>query len=223
MPDIAKPVLREFTGTAAELHALPMPTEGEIAELWVMRPTACAVVMGSSQRPDCFDEQRLRNDDVALSPRRSGGGAVFIDPASTVWIDVLAPRSSQLWSTELAENFMIVGRLWHQALWSVGIETALCGESPARTDASALACWAGTGWGELLIGSAKIVGLSQRRTRWGSRVQAMAVVDGSSARVVDYLRPQDRATVGSAIPIHNRAMSPGAIEAAVLHVFGATN
>lgn len=223
MPDTPKPVRREFTGTAAELHALPMPTEGEIAELWVMCPSACAVVMGSSQHPDRFDEQRLRDDDVALSPRRSGGGAVFIDPASTVWIDVLAPRSSQLWSTDLAENFLIVGRLWHQALQSIGIETELCVESPERTDASALVCWAGTGWGELLIGPAKIVGLSQRRTRWGSRVQAMAVVDGSSARVVDYLVPEDRATVGSAIPTHNSGMSPGVVEAAVLRTFGAIN
>lgn len=223
MADTAKPLLREFTGTAAELHALPMPTAGEIAELWVMRPTAPAVVMGSSQRPDHFDEQRLRDDDVALSPRRSGGGAVFIDPTSTVWIDVLAPRSSQLWSTDLVENFLIIGRLWHQALWSVGIETEVCVESPGRTDASALACWAGIGWGELVIGSAKIVGLSQRRTRWGSRVQAMAVVDGSSVRVVDYLKPEDRVTVGSTIPTHTSGMSTGIVEAAVLRTFGATN
>ncbi|MFB0901504.1 MAG: hypothetical protein QMB08_05355 [Acidimicrobiales bacterium] len=222
MADLSKPVLREFSGTVADLHALPMPTESESAELWVMRPTGCAVVMGSSQRPDRFDEERLRNENVALAPRRSGGGAVFIDPASTVWIDVLAPRSSQLWSSDLAENFLVVGRLWHKALRSVGIETELCGESPARTDAAALACWAGSGWGELLVGPAKIVGLSQRRTRWGSRVQTMAVVDGSSARVVDYLMPQDRAKMRSAIPTHNLGIGTGSVEAAVLNVFGAT-
>ena len=222
MPDIvpdAVPTVREFHGTVAELHALPMPTDGDSAELWVMRPTGIAVAMGSSQRPELFDQQRLRADQVDLAPRRSGGGAVLIDPQSVVWIDVLAPRSSSLWSAELGENFLIVGRIWQRALAGLGIEAEVCTESPVRTEAATLACWAGSGWGELLIGNVKIVGLSQRRTRWGSRVQAMAVVDGSSARVGDYFLPEHQAAVAAMIPTLELGISPAALEAAVVEAF----
>lgn len=206
-------------GTAGELHARPMPTDGERTELWVMRPTSTALVMGSSQRPEQFDNQKLAADGVQLASRRSGGGAVFINPASTVWIDVVAPRSSSLWSNELAENFLIVGRIWQQALAELGVTTNLCAESPERTDASSLACWAGIGWGELSVGSSKVVGLSQRRTRWGVRVQAMAVLDRSSARVSDYLHAPDRSTVREALVATALEPSVAAVEAAALAAF----
>jgi len=175
--------------------------------------------MGSSQKPEQFDEQKLAADGVQLATRRSGGGAVFIDPDSTVWIDVVAPRSSSLWSNELAENFLIVGGIWQQALASLGVSTDLCADSPERTDAATLACWAGLGWGELSVGRSKVVGLSQRRTRWGVRVQGMAVLDGSSARVSNYLRPPDRATVRETMLATTLALSRAALEAAVLEAF----
>ena len=210
---------RRFAGTAAELHALPIPTEGDAAELWIMEPTSSAVVMGSSQRPDIFDQERLRKDGVALAARRSGGGAVYIAPSSTVWIDLVAPRSSRFWSSDLAENFLLVGRLWQKAFRSLGVATDLCVAAPGRTEASTLACWAGTGWGELTIGGAKVVGLSQRRTRWGSRVQSMAVLDGSSARVSDYLMPLDQTIVRDSLQIHDLGLKPAAVEAAILQAF----
>lgn len=225
------PEQRTFTGTAGELHALPMPTQddptpdGE-AELWIMQPTSTALVMGSSQRQEMFDHHRLEQDSVELAPRRSGGGAVFIDPASTLWIDLVAPRTSRFWSADLAENFLLVGRLWQQAFRSLGVETDLCVESPGRTSASSLACWAGVGWGELTVSAgtaqssaSKLVGLSQRRTRWGSRVQAMAVLDGSSARVGDYLSAPDRVIVRDALHVHDVGLSPAVVQAAILHEF----
>ncbi len=213
--------VRQFTGSVAELHAIPMPTQGDAAELWVMRPTAPAVAMGSSQRSDQFDLDRLRTDGVRLASRRSGGGAVFIDPSVTVWIDVVAPKSSPLYSAELTENFLLVGRSWQTALASLGVATELCVESGGRSAESSLACWAGLGWGELTVGDAKIVGLSQRRTRWGSRVQAMAVLDGSSARVADYLIASDvvRADLSAALATAALDVRSSALETAVLDTF----
>lgn len=223
-PGVTEPALRvvRHVGTVDELHAIPMPTEGS-AELWVMNPTGVAVAMGSSQRREHFDLDRLRTDEVELAARRSGGGAVFIDPAVTVWIDVVAPRGSRWYSDELAENFLLVGRVWQRALRSLGVETEL-GDTPAgRTAASTLACWAGLGWGELTLAGVKVVGLSQRRTRWGSRVQAMAVLDGSSARVADYVLPADRAVLREAIPAPEpgRRLGPdrAAVEDAVVRSF----
>ena len=206
-------------GTVAELHARAMPTEGERSELWVMRPTAAAVAMGSAQRAEHFDQAQLANDHIELAPRRSGGGAVFVDPASTLWIDVLAPRSSPWWSSELAENFLIVGRVWQRALASLGIEANICLQSPENSDVARHACWAGLGWGELTVGDAKVVGLSQRRTRWGARIQAMAVVDGSSRTVARYLPAETRASVMAAVAVHEMGVPVSQLEAAVLHAF----
>ena len=47
----------------------------------------------------------------------------------------------------------------------------------------------------------KIVGLSQRRTRWGARVQAMAMLDDSARQVALYLRgePEWRDSVARTI------------------------
>lgn len=212
-------LIREHRGTVDELHAIPMPTEGDTAELWMMRPNAPAVAMGSAQRPDRFEGERLRQDGVQLAARRSGGGAVFIEPRSTVWIDLLAPRTTHWYSAELTENFMLVGRRWQNALVSLGIDTELCDRSEGRSPASAVACWAGLGWGELTIDGAKVVGLSQRRTRWGSRVQALAVLDRSSARVADYLGADDRAVLGDSIRGVEVDVRPDAVEAAVLAAF----
>ena len=209
-------VVREFTGTAAELHRIAMPTELDAPEIWVMRPVGLAVAMGSSQRRDQFDTDRMQRDGVQLAERRSGGGAVFIDPVATVWIDVVAPKSSALYSPELAENFLLVGRSWQAALGSLGVHAELGVESGGRTAASSVACWAGLGWGELSVDGAKVVGLSQRRTRWGSRVQAIAVLDGSSARIGDYLTDEGRTVVRGAIPTVRIDIPTDSLEAAAI-------
>jgi len=206
-------------GTVADLHALEMPTGDKSEQLWVMRPTAAAIAMGSAQRAEQFDQERLTEDHVALASRRSGGGAVFIDPASTVWIDLLAPRSSAWWSGELTENFLLVGRVWQRALSSIGVESEMCMTASPRTEVASQACWAGTGWGEVTIGDAKVVGLSQRRTRWGVRVQTMAVLDDSSRRVAEYLPVESRAQVHASIGVITLSVTIEEVEAAVVAAF----
>ena len=173
-------------GSAAELHALEMPTSGG-EQLWVLRPTAPALVMGSAQRETDFDLAALADDGIELAPRRSGGGAVFIEPAGVVWVDVLAPRGSRYWADDLGETFLRVGERWRAALARFGIDSEIVRSSPDRTPEARLACWAGLGWGELVVDNAKIVGLSMRRTRWGARIQAMAMIDASADRAPTWL------------------------------------
>lgn len=193
-----EPVVAAYRGTAAELHAVPMPTDGG-AQIWTMEPTGAALVHGSTQKPEDF----VAVDGLELSGRRSGGGAVFIEPASVVWVDVLAPRGSSLWSDDLTMTFVLVGRVWRRALEACGLATDVV-EADGRTDEAArVACWAGHGWGELVVEGRKVVGLSQRRTRWGARIQTMAVFDDSVVRVGDHLPPsalrdQVRARLGAA-------------------------
>jgi len=215
-------------GTAAELHALPMPTDGTAVQMWHMAPTGRAVVMGSAQKPEQFRHERLVTDQVELGGRRSGGGAVYIDPLGVAWVDVLVPASSALYSRDLVEMFERVGRLWHDALGRCGIEAAMFEAGAAapssRSESARLACWAGIGWGELVLGSAKIIGLSQRRTRWGARVQGMAVLNASAGLVVDYLDVDDavadqlRAAIGPAVEL---SVSSDDVIAALTEVVGA--
>lgn len=170
-----------------------MPVDGDVVQVWAMEPTGPAVVMGSAQKPDQFRASLLQTRSVELGGRRSGGGAVYIEPSGVVWADLLVPTSSPLWDRDLVTMFERVGYLWQVALVNCGVETAMYApggpdEAPSsRQNEARLACWAGTGWGELLVGGTKVVGLSQRRTRWGARVQGMAVLDGSPAEVTDFL------------------------------------
>ncbi len=178
-------------GTAAELHALAMPEGDAPPALWVLRSTAPALVMGSAQRETDFDLDALQADGVALAPRRSGGGAVFIEPAGVVWVDVLAPRGSVYWSDDLGETFLRVGERWQAALSELGVASEIVRASPDRSPEARLACWAGLGWGEVTVDGAKIVGLSMRRTRWGARIQGMGVIDASADRAPKWLHGLD--------------------------------
>ena len=145
----------QHQGSAAELHALPLP-ESDGEQLWDLRPTAPALVMGSAQRESNFDVEALRNDGIALAPRRSGGGAVFIEPDGVVWVDVLAPRGSRYWSDDLGATFLAVGERWQAALRQLGVASEIVRASPDRSPEARLACWAGLGWGEVTVDGAKI-------------------------------------------------------------------
>lgn len=180
-------------GTAAELHALAMPEGDAPPALWVLRPTAPTLVMGSAQTEADVDVDALAGDGVELAPRRSGGGAVYIEPSGVVWVDVLAPRGSAYWSDDLGETFLRVGERWRAALARLGVSSEIVRASPDRSSEARLACWAGLGWGEVTVDGAKIVGLSMRRTRWGARIQGMGVIDASADRAPTWLAGLDAA------------------------------
>ncbi len=179
-----------YQGSAAELHALELPESAD-EQLWVLRPATPALVMGSAQRETDFDSDRLDRDGVELAPRRSGGGAVYIEPDGVVWVDVLAPRGSRYWSDDIGVTFLRVGERWQAALQRVGVDSEVVQDAPDRSPEARLACWAGLGWGEVTVAGAKIVGLSMRRTRWGARIQGMGVIDASADRAPSWLRGAD--------------------------------
>lgn len=175
--------------------------------------------MGSAQRADAFDGQALAAAGIDLAERRSGGGAVFIEPDGCVWIDVLAPHSSPWWNDDLGATFMRVGRCWSDALVGFGVEAELYVEPPVRSDDARLVCWAGLGWGEVVVDGAKVVGLSQRRTRWGARIQGMAVIDGSADRAADWfadVEPARQAELRAAVGSVQLGVDRAALERAVV-------
>lgn len=49
------------------------------------------LVLGSRQTDDIVDHRVANARGVKVVRRRSGGGAVLVDPDSSLWIDVLLP------------------------------------------------------------------------------------------------------------------------------------
>lgn len=157
---------------AADLHALDMPDDGT-RRIWLLEPTTSAVVLGSTQAEAEVDAVAAAAAGVEVARRRSGGGAVWVGPDDPIWIDVLVPRHDPLWTDDVGRAFLPVGSAWCSALSVLGMGDLRVHEGPMiRTPWSSTVCFSGTGPGEVLDPSgAKVVGISQRRTRAGARFQ----------------------------------------------------
>ena len=156
----------------------------------VDRPT---LVLGSTQSGSVVDRERAAAAGVDVVRRRTGGGAVLLRPGETVWVDVLVPAGDGLAESDVGRAFAWVGRAWVRALADVGVAGATVHEGrPRRATAwSGLVCFAGLGPGEVVVGRAKVVGISQRRTRAGSLFQCGALVAWAPGPLVDLLDLSD--------------------------------
>lgn len=175
-----------LSGRAADLHARdPFPCDRiTVIEYRVTRP---AVILGSRQQDSLVDRARCEQLGLDVVRRRSGGGAVFLHPDEALWIDIVVPRGTLAVGDDVRESM-----LWAGTKWRLAIENAL--SAPAKggrtetvhadysvhngamieTPWSDLVCFAGIGPGEVLQDGLKCVGLSQRRTREGLRIQGLA-------------------------------------------------
>lgn len=134
--------------------------------------TAPALVLGSTQPATDADEAAAAAVGVEVVRRRSGGGSVLVEPGETVWLDVCLPRGDSLWDDDVGRAAWWVGEVWQQALADLGVRGATVHRGGLLTTPwSRRVCFAGVGAGEVLVGGAKVVGLSQRRTRAGAVFQ----------------------------------------------------
>lgn len=163
-------------GRVGELHARDPFELGPRPEpvVWSCEPTDVALVLGSRQRLDLVDREACERAGVTVTTRRSGGGAVLVDPERVVWVDAILPHG--LAPDDVRGSMLWLGRRAASALTASGHASATltvheggmaCGPG------SDLVCFAGIGPGEVLDDGRKLVGLSQRRTRHGIRIQAM--------------------------------------------------
>ncbi len=161
---------RRMRGTVGELHAVT-PDEGLQREVWLMSPTDTALVLGSAQSASVLRQQD--GVPVPVVRRRSGGGAVMVAPDDSVWIDVVIGRGDPLWDDDVNRAPLWLGRVWATALSSLGAPPGEVCQSFEPGRWGRLACFAGTGPGEVLIRGAKAVGVTQRRTRSTARFQTL--------------------------------------------------
>lgn len=160
------------TSTAAEFHALAIP-EPAVAELWLHEITTPALVLGSTQGDEVVDLAACARAGVDVVRRRSGGGAVLLLPGEVVWVDVILPAGAPGWSDDVHRPMVWLGEHLRAAFAASGVVgTEVHTGAMISTPASRLVCFDGLGPGEVVLEGAKLVGISQRRTRSAARLQA---------------------------------------------------
>lgn len=203
----------------AVAFARPWPAP-PVRSVWVVEPTAAALVLGSTQPwPDGEGAPRPVTVDVVR--RRSGGGAVLVEPGRLVWVDVFVPADDPLWVADVGRAFLWLGRAWAAALAAVGVAGAAVHDGPlVRTAWSRRVCFAGLGPGEVTVAGAKVVGISQRRARAGALFQCAALLAWDPAPLVDLLglEPASAAAVDLAGAARGLDVDPETLTAAFLDV-----
>lgn len=138
-----------------------------IAFCEVTRP---ALVIGSTQPSSDVDEKAAASAGLDVTRRRSGGGAVLVEPGRLVWVDVVVPAGDPLWQPDVAQAFWWLGDVWAATLLSLGVAGAAVHRGALVSSRwSSMVCFAGLGAGEVTgAAGGKLVGISQRRVREGS-------------------------------------------------------
>ncbi|MCU1496535.1 MAG: hypothetical protein JWM47_488 [Acidimicrobiales bacterium] len=208
-------------GSATEFHGRAIPDDAERA-LWWFEVSAPAIALGSTQSPEVVDAEAAAAAGVEVVRRRSGGGAVWLEAGATTWVDVILPAGDPHWVDDVGRAAIWLGQVWVAALQDLGIGGARAHEGPlVRTEHSGLVCFAGLAPGEVTLGSAKVVGISQRRTRAGARFQCAVLHHWDPRPLVDVLalaaEERDR-LAADLVPVATGIgpVAPGAVVTALL-------
>ena len=154
--------------------------------MWLLTPTRPAIVLGSSQKDEDVDHAFCAANGIDVVRRRSGGGAVYVHPTESLWIDIVVPRGDALWNDDIGKSMWWIGDWWVALLADAGVVSAQVHRGAfERNDWSDIVCFAGKGSGEVFPQEShaqqKIVGISQRRTRDYARFQCIAYFQWDAA------------------------------------------
>lgn len=192
--------VRRVSGDAGVVHAMEVPDDPG-PQVWIIEAEAPAIVLGSSQAGSDIDPAGAERAGLAVVRRRSGGGAVLVDPATLVWLDVILPAADPLWDPDVGRSGWWLGDVWVDALAALGVRAVVHRESLAADPLTRTVCFVGRAPGEVLIGDRKVVGVSQRRTRGWARFQCAALLRWDGDALLTAMRdldPTDVARVRSA-------------------------
>ena len=163
--------------TASEQHGRDLPAERSV---WNVDITTPAIVLGSRQTEAELDLDACMNGSVEIVRRRSGGGMVFLSPGKQMWLDVVIPKDDRLWIDDVGRAAWWLGDVWLAAIESLAtarkINSHVHRQDLVRGKYGDRVCFSGAGPGEVMTlddagNPAKIVGISQRRTRDSARFQ----------------------------------------------------
>lgn len=210
-------------GTAATFHGRDVAdTSGR--RVWVHDLTAPALVLGSTQTPDVVHRAAVEAAGIEVVRRRSGGGAVLVEPGGVVWVDVVVPAGDPLWDDDVGRAFAWLGEAWAAALARVGVPGAAVHRGGlVTTPWSRLVCFGGLGPGEVAVAGAKVVGLAQRRTRDAAWFQGAALLRWQPRDLLELLaltgEQRDRAQADLDARAAPLEAAPEALVAALLEAF----
>jgi lipoate-protein ligase A len=174
-------------GSAATFHARDVSEHPEPA-IWWFEVERSAVVLGSTQRDEVVDRTAADAAGIEVARRRSGGGAVWLEPGGALWLDVILPATDHRWERDVGRSFGWLGRAWVHVLDELGVAGALPHEGPLqRRPWSDLVCFAGLGPGEVTVDGRKAVGIAQRRTRAAARFQCALLQTWDPAPLAEVL------------------------------------
>ncbi|MSO59491.1 MAG: lipoate--protein ligase family protein [Ilumatobacteraceae bacterium] len=163
--------VNDYVGTARQFHANDLEWRRGV---WLCRPTDAALVLGSAQDESDVDTDRARQEKIDVVRRRSGGGAVYLDSESTVWIDVVITRKDAHWVDDVSRSALWLGHVWSEVLQQFGVLDLDVYSAPIlKPVVSRSVCFAGMASGEVLSAGRKVIGISQRRNRDGARFQCV--------------------------------------------------
>lgn len=163
-----------LTTTVGAAHARPFAPERR--RVTVIAPLDRSIVLASTQSLATLDLAAVAADELAVVRRRSGGGAVLVEPGAMVWIDVEIPRSDPLWVDDVGRSSTWLATRCAAGLHTLGFPDVAIVDSLQSTPWSGLVCFAGLAPGEVTVGGKKVLGLAQRRSRVGARFQISVLV-----------------------------------------------
>jgi lipoate-protein ligase A len=132
------------------------------------------VVLGSTQRPSDLDGAALERGGIGMRRRRGGGGAVLLHPED-LWLELWLPRRDED-PLDVRASAHQLGAWWRAALRSAGVECEVHEGAVDHPQQGAIACFAAVGPGEVTVGRAKLVGISQWRVREGTLASSVLAV-----------------------------------------------
>ena len=176
--------------------------------------TGSALVLGSTQ-PEAHVAAGGRPPGVEVVRRRSGGGAVLVEPGRMLWADVVVPAGDALWQDDVGRAAWWLGAAWAAALSDLGVAHGDVHRGGlVRSRWSSWVCFAGLGPGEVTVAGRKVLGLAQRRIRHGALFQCALPLAWEPASVLDVLAlppaERDAAAVdlaGAVLPLSGWASS----------------
>jgi lipoate-protein ligase A len=181
-----------FTEPAREFHdrdLLSDPTPRVVE----CHSTRSSLVLGSVQRFTVVDDGAVQRHGIDVTRRRSGGGAVLVVPDGIVWFDVVVPGDDPRFaavSDDVTKSMRWLGGHLLTALGSLEVGAVAMHDGPMTcTDWCRLVCFAGTATGEIELDGRKLVGISQRRSRNGSRFQCAVHTTWAPDLMVSLLAP----------------------------------
>jgi lipoate---protein ligase len=163
--------IRDSFGDTARFHSEDPAPHRSATFHRVARP---ALALGSAQPSERVNGRVAEALGVEVVRRRSGGGGVLLVPDEFVWLDLVIPTGDPLWSADVGQAMVWVGECWATALAALGVPSQVHHGGLVSSEWSRDVCFAGVGTGEVMAGTAKLVGISQRRTREWARFQTMA-------------------------------------------------